>query len=80
MSCVVYLSGTPLTLVKGYKLIHYATRRTFGFWSVIAFITNTLLLLAFIFRVAGFAVKESHASDLRMKSFQILSFVAPFLW
>ncbi|KAF8450621.1 hypothetical protein L210DRAFT_3618243 [Boletus edulis BED1] len=48
-------------LHRGYKLIHYATRRSYGFWSVIALITNTLLL---------------HAGDLRLKSFQILSFRA----
>ncbi|KAG6378638.1 calcium activated cation channel [Boletus reticuloceps] len=67
-------------LHRGYKLIQYATRRSYGFWSAIALITNTLLLLAFIFRVAGFKAADSHAGDLRLKSFQILSFVAPFIW
>lgn len=80
MSCVVHLNGTPLTLIKGYKLIHYATRRSFGFWSVIAFITNTLLLVAFTLRIAGLAAAGSRAGDLKLNSFQVLSFVAPFIW
>lgn len=80
MPCIMHFSGTLLTLMKGYKLIHYTTRRSFGFWSVIAFITNTLLLLAFIFRLASLEAAEDRASDLRLKSFQILSFVAPFIW
>ncbi|KAF8551478.1 hypothetical protein OG21DRAFT_1499116 [Imleria badia] len=67
-------------LRRGYKLIHYATRRSFGFWSVIAFITNTLLLAAFTLRIAGLAAAGSRAGDLKLYSFQVLSFVAPFIW
>ncbi|KAH0839846.1 hypothetical protein J3R83DRAFT_796 [Lanmaoa asiatica] len=37
-------------------------------------------LEAFIFRIAGFEATESRAGDLRLKSFQVLSFVAPFIW
>ena len=80
MSCAVHPNDTSPTLIKGYKLINYATRRSFGFWNVIAFITHTLLLLAFIFRIAGIEATDSQASDLRLKSFQVLSFVAPFIW
>ncbi|KAG8218558.1 hypothetical protein J3R82DRAFT_4199 [Butyriboletus roseoflavus] len=64
---------------RWYKLIHYASWRSIGFWNAIAFITNTLLLLAFIFRIAGLQATESRAGDLRLKSFQVLSFVAPFI-
>lgn len=80
MSCAVHLNGTSLTLIKWHKLVHYVSWRSFGFWDVVALITNALLLLAFIFRIAGFGATESRAGDLMLKSFQVLSFVAPFIW
>lgn len=80
MFCVVRLIAASLALLQWYKLIDYTSWRSIGFWNVIAFITNTLLLLAFILRIAGFEATGSQASDLRLKSFQVLSFVAPFIW
>ena len=80
MFCVVRLIAASLALLQWYKLIDYTSWRSIGFWNVIAFITNALLLLAFILRIAGFEATGSQASDLRLKSFQVLSFVAPFIW
>ncbi|KAG9317378.1 hypothetical protein JVU11DRAFT_1577 [Chiua virens] len=68
-----------LTPIKWYKLIHYASWRFFGFWNAVGLITNTLLLAAFILRILGLQATEGTASDLMLRSFQVLSFVAPFI-
>lgn len=76
----MHLNSTSLTLIKWHKLTRYASLRSFGFWDVITSITNALLLSAFILRVAGLKATGSRAADLMLKSFQVLSFVAPFIW
>ncbi|KIL00487.1 hypothetical protein PAXRUDRAFT_762456 [Paxillus rubicundulus Ve08.2h10] len=63
-----------------YQLLRFASWRAFGFWNVVAFITDALLVSAFALRVAGLqAANEQAASALRLRSFQVLSFVAPFI-
>ncbi|KAJ7310759.1 hypothetical protein DFH08DRAFT_1046019 [Mycena albidolilacea] len=47
---------------------------------VIAFITDGILTAAFLLRIAGLSGAEDKAANLRLMSFQILSFVAPLLW
>ncbi|KAH7930691.1 hypothetical protein BV22DRAFT_1139072 [Leucogyrophana mollusca] len=64
---------------RWYKLFKFATYRAFGFWNVVAFITDGLLLAAFTLRVAGLGAHGEQANTLRFRSFQVLSFVSPFI-
>jgi hypothetical protein len=63
-------NGVELTLVK-------------GFWTVVNFLTDGLLLSAFALRIAGIVMnpgQQEKAQNLHFKSFQILSCVAPLIW
>jgi hypothetical protein len=55
-----------------------------GFWTVVNFMTDGLLLSAFILRVMGIRIDLDHdpkqAAHLQLKSFQVLSCVAPLIW
>jgi hypothetical protein len=67
--------------MQTYQLLRFVSWRAFGFWSAISFATNTLLLAAFVLRVVGMTRGVGHGSEtLRLRSFQVLSFVAPFIW
>ncbi|KAJ3808048.1 hypothetical protein F5876DRAFT_46817 [Lentinula aff. lateritia] len=74
------------TLVEGtqlptlYKLLRFVTWRAFSFWNIVAFLTNSLLLAAFILRIIGLHDNTDYSAKLRLNSFQVLSFVAPFIW
>ncbi|KAG2349128.1 hypothetical protein BDR05DRAFT_956507 [Suillus weaverae] len=63
-----------------YLLFKYATYRAFGFWNAVAFITDSLLLAACLLRIVGLCATGDHSNTLRLRSFQVLSFVAPFIW
>lgn len=67
-------------LYKFFKLLKFVTWRAFNFWNAIAFITDSLLLAAFIIRLLGIHGEPDQQAALRLKSFQVLSFVAPFIW
>jgi hypothetical protein len=62
-----------------YLLLRYSSWRAVTFWNIIALITDSLLLAAFILRVVGI-VLGGDSVNLRLTSFQVLSFVAPFIW
>lgn len=62
------------------KTLRFATWRAFGFWHVVAIITDVLLFTAFILRVSGLASHEANRDQLLLHSFQVLSFVAPLIW
>lgn len=62
------------------KILRFATWRAFGFWHVVAVVTDVLLLTAFILRVSGLAVHKEDRDQLFLRSFQVLSFVSPFIW
>jgi hypothetical protein len=47
---------------------------------IVAIVTDGILTAAFVLRVAGMTGPEEKAANLRLKSFQILSFAAPLLW
>ncbi|EGO02051.1 hypothetical protein SERLA73DRAFT_71198 [Serpula lacrymans var. lacrymans S7.3] len=64
---------------RWYKLLRFASYRAIGFWHVIAFITDSLLLAAFVLRVLGLGADADRASELRLTSFQVLSCVSPFI-
>jgi hypothetical protein len=63
-----------------YTLLRFATWRAFSFWNIVALVTDALLLSAFILRMGGLSATGSQAAAMRLKSFQVLSFVAPFIW
>ncbi|KAI0303946.1 hypothetical protein BC826DRAFT_201757 [Russula brevipes] len=63
-----------------YKTLSFATWRAFRFWHIVAIITDALLLTAFILRVSGLASLDGKRDQLRLHSFQVLSFVSPFIW
>jgi hypothetical protein len=67
--------------MQSYQLLRFVSWRAFGFWSVISFATNALLLAAFTLRVVGITSGAAQGGEtLRLRSFQVLSFVAPFIW
>ena len=54
-----------------------------GFWTVISFVTDILLLSAFSLRIAGLSLGQDsneQAQQLHFKSFQVLSCAAPLIW
>ena len=66
--------------IQIYKTLRFATWRAFGFWHVVAIVTDMLLLAAFILRVSGLMSHEGNRDQLFLSSFQVLSFVSPFIW
>ncbi|KAG6329502.1 hypothetical protein ID866_9587 [Astraeus odoratus] len=81
-NCKIFLSSSESQddLHRWYKLLRFASYRAFGFWNAIAFITDGILLAAFTLRVAGLYEVGEKADALRFRSFQVLSFVSPFIW
>jgi hypothetical protein len=67
-----------LDTYKFLKLLRFVTWRAFSFWNVISLITDSILLAAFILRVLG--INGHGESSLRLRSFQVLSYAAPFIW
>lgn len=65
---------------KLYKLFLFVSWRSLGFWDVISFLTDSLLLVAFVLRVVGVSSPEPRSVTIRILSFQCLSFVAPLIW
>ncbi|THH28802.1 hypothetical protein EUX98_g5390 [Antrodiella citrinella] len=63
-----------------YKLLLFVSWRAIGFWHIVSFTTNALLLVAFILRVMGIASTGIDNSQMRLRSFQCLSLVAPLIW
>ncbi|KAL0949283.1 hypothetical protein HGRIS_009360 [Hohenbuehelia grisea] len=73
-------SAKILTMLKVYKLLRFVTWRAFTFWNVVAILTDALLLTGFIFRVIGLSSTGDEVRNMRLKSFQVLSYVSPFIW
>jgi hypothetical protein len=63
-----------------YKILSLATWRALGFWDVVACITDMLLLTTFVLRVTSLVSSEDQREIHRLHSFQVLSFVSPFIW
>ncbi|TFK55588.1 hypothetical protein OE88DRAFT_1622056 [Heliocybe sulcata] len=60
---------------KIYKLLRFVTWRAFGFWNVVAAMTDALLMTAFVLRISGLlATGDQPSASLRLRSFQTLSF------
>ncbi|KAK0453779.1 hypothetical protein EV421DRAFT_1766345 [Armillaria borealis] len=79
-----YLLALSITLEDVYKftkLLTFVTWRTFSFWNMVSLITDSLILAAFILRVVAMRVTSGEEQiGLRIASFQVLSFVSPFIW
>ncbi|EKM79852.1 hypothetical protein AGABI1DRAFT_57071 [Agaricus bisporus var. burnettii JB137-S8] len=78
---VLALSFIVEDTLKTFKLLRFVTWwRAFSFWNIIALVTDSLLLAAFILRVMGVQTSNKTGENWRLYSFQILSCVAPFIW
>ncbi|KAI6130332.1 hypothetical protein EDD16DRAFT_1541675 [Pisolithus croceorrhizus] len=81
--CALYVMALAFCcedIHRWYQFFRFASYRAFGFWDVVSFLTDALLVAAFSFRIAELSNAEERAGLFRLKSFQILSFVAPFIW
>ncbi|TFK22323.1 calcium activated cation channel [Coprinopsis marcescibilis] len=68
-------------LHKFYTLLRFATWRAFSYWEFVSLITDVLLAAAFTLRLLGIrAITAEQQVVYRLQSFQVLSFVAPFIW
>ncbi|KAI0268117.1 calcium activated cation channel [Gloeopeniophorella convolvens] len=77
---IMALSFTFGDLHNIYKVLRFATWRAFGFWNVVSTITDGLLLAAFILRITGLASTGEGQDQIRLRSFQVLSYVSPLIW
>ncbi|KAL0067656.1 Calcium channel yvc1 [Marasmius tenuissimus] len=78
---VVGLSIFIEDMYKFFKLLQFVTWKAFTFWNMIALVTDSLLIAAFTIRVAGLTHHDGeNSARLRVVSFQVLSFVSPFIW
>ncbi|KAH9077030.1 calcium activated cation channel [Lactarius deliciosus] len=78
---LLYVMGLAFLLEGAsiFKTLRLATWRAFGFWHFVAIITDGLLLAAFVLRVSSLVSQEGQRDQLRLRSFQVLSCVAPFI-
>jgi len=67
-------------VLQFYKLLKFVSWRAFNFWNVVSWITIGLLIAAFAFRVGDLVQHNNETNNLRLKSFQVLSFVSPLIW
>ncbi|KAJ7572505.1 hypothetical protein C8J56DRAFT_989280 [Mycena floridula] len=65
---------------KFFKLLRFVTWRAFTFWNIVSFLTDSLLMTAFVFRLIGLRSNGDQATAVRTTSFQVLSFVSPLIW
>ncbi|KZS98082.1 hypothetical protein SISNIDRAFT_481943 [Sistotremastrum niveocremeum HHB9708] len=79
---VLYIMALSFSLEEFHKIyttIKLFTWRAFGFWTVISMITDVLLISAFVLRMIGLQT-PSDSHNYHLISFQVLSFVSPFIW
>ncbi|KAF8915320.1 hypothetical protein CPB85DRAFT_1293894 [Mucidula mucida] len=77
---VLALSITTDT-TQFFQLLGFVTWRAFSFWNIISLVTDALMASAFALRIVGmYATGEDRTNHLRIASFQVLSFVSPFIW
>jgi hypothetical protein len=66
--------------IQFFILLRFVTWRAFNFWSAIAFVTDSLLLTAFVLRILGLLAHGDDEAAFRLHSFQVLSCVSPLIW
>ena len=62
------------------KLLWFVSWRSLSFWHFVSLCTDALLVTAFTLRMVGMASQGDNYFKLRVRSFQVLSFVAPLIW
>ncbi|KAJ7284134.1 calcium activated cation channel [Mycena rebaudengoi] len=68
-------------ITRLYKLLKFVTYKAYNFWMMVSFVTDGILFTAFVLRIAGIVhSSEEQTANLRLKSFQTLSFAAPLMW
>ncbi|KAF8897831.1 calcium activated cation channel [Infundibulicybe gibba] len=75
---VLYVMSLSFVIEDAYKfivLLRFVTWRAFSFWNIISFITDSLLFTAFVLRIIGTQASGDQVALLRLKSFQVLSFL-----
>lgn len=80
---VMYVMGLAFTLEdvqKVCKLLLFVSWRALGFWNFVSLSTDALLVAAFCSRIAGLSSEGEQYTQFRVRSFQVLSFVAPLIW
>ncbi|KAG7097202.1 hypothetical protein E1B28_004573 [Marasmius oreades] len=80
---VLYIVGLSISIEdihKFFKLLQFVTWKAFSFWNVVSLVTDLLLMAAFTLRMIGLSKNSDDSTRLRIISFQVLSFVAPFIW
>ncbi|KAL0580084.1 Calcium channel yvc1 [Marasmius crinis-equi] len=77
---VIGLSIFVEDMYKFFRLLQFVTWKAFTFWNVISLVTDSLLIAAFSIRMAGLTSTGDRSTNLRVVSFQVLSFVSPFIW
>ncbi|KAA1466592.1 hypothetical protein DENSPDRAFT_811729 [Dentipellis sp. KUC8613] len=77
MSLAFTLEGQSALI---YKLLRFASYRAFGYWNFVSFVTDALLVTAFILRVISLASHDTLSDSTRLRSFQVLSYVSPLIW
>lgn len=80
---VMYVMGLAFAfedIQKILKLLIFVSWRAIGFWNIVSLCIDALLMTAFCLRVAGISSSGPGNYNLRLKSFQCLSFVAPLIW
>lgn len=75
-----FQNSPQVDILQFYVLLRLVTWRAFSFWQVIAFVTDSLLLAAFVLRIGGLLADGDQETSLRLHSFQVLSCVSPFIW
>lgn len=76
-----HITRTAPPFSKLYKITRLFTWRAgfLGFWTILSIITDGLLIAALVLRIAGI-VGDDESGNQHLKSFQVLSCVAPFIW
>ncbi|GJE84360.1 calcium activated cation channel [Phanerochaete sordida] len=77
---VMALAFTLEDLQKVCKLLLFVSWRALGFWNFVSSSIDALLVAAFCLRMAGLSSHGEQYTQFRIKSFQVLSFVAPLIW
>ncbi|EIN10527.1 calcium activated cation channel [Punctularia strigosozonata HHB-11173 SS5] len=77
---VLALSFAVEDMHKLYKLLHFVSVKAFSFWLIIGLVTDGLFITAFTLRLAGIWSNGTGSGTLRLRSFQVLSYVAPLIW
>ncbi|KIY49452.1 hypothetical protein FISHEDRAFT_41344 [Fistulina hepatica ATCC 64428] len=74
-----FIEGATIIFVK---LLGFVFWGAFTFWNIVALITDSVVLSAFVLRLLSMQapLNSEKMFDLRVKSFRVLSYAAPMIW